>query len=135
MWLVLCAPALLVGQGLWGLFWQGTQGPGFPLVALCCVLGTLPVAAIMAAVRRGQGEGDRPARRPSWRVIVAVLLFVADVELNSFTDERRDWLEIHRFAGAGSVVLLLASFGFLASAWFRYRRARGQPRPFPSQHR
>jgi hypothetical protein len=109
----------LAGQELWGLFWQGTQGPGFPLVALCCVLAMLPFVMIVAAVRRGRHEDDRLNRRPSWRVIAAILLFVANFELNSFTDQRRDWPQIHRFVGAGSLLFLLAAFGLLISAWFR----------------
>ena len=133
IWLVLCCPALLVGQALWGLFWQGTQGLGFPLVALCCVLAMLPVAAIIAAVRRGRYEGDELVPRPSWRVIAAVLLFVANDELNSFTDQRHDWPQIHRFVGAASVILVPTCFGLLVSAWFRRRQEQGQTPP-PSGH-
>jgi hypothetical protein len=125
IWLVLCGPALLFGRALWGLFWQGTQGPGFPLVALWCVLAMLPFAALAAALRRGRYEGDRLARGPSWRVIAAVLLFVANDELNSFTDQRRDWPQIHRFVGVGSMLLLLTCFGLLVSAWFRRRQEQG----------
>ena len=65
--MLLCLPAILVGQGVWGVFWQGTKGPRFPLVVLCCVLAMLPVAVIAAFVLHVDGR----RLRAWWRATAA----------------------------------------------------------------
>jgi hypothetical protein len=129
MWLLLCIPALLVAQGLWGLFWQGTSGPSFLVVAGLSVLGMVPFAVIVALADR-----RRPLKMPPSgtggvlsRLAAAFLIEIATFELNTFTDQRPDWAHIKRAVGAVSLLLQLAVAALLLSAWFTYRKRAARP--------
>jgi hypothetical protein len=124
VWLLLCIPALIIAQGVWGLFWQGTPGPSFLDAGGISVLGLFPLAVIAALVDR-----RRPLKWPAnragavfWRVAAASLIEVAASELNMVADQQRDWAHIHRAGGAVSLLLQLAVAGFLLSAWLQCRK-------------